>query len=599
MALFSVDGKRSIYQLLLLFLLLISTEGKAATSVNPFSRFVGKPYGTYHYALRDTLRKRYDSNSKPFVMSAIAQMRSLPDPLHDKQWQIESDFMKACYVRDYENGDSLAFVNEMERLAKVSLKAGNQVFYVRIVRRLFDFYKAFDLTNGISAARRLEKALLTVNSRQYPDLIDCQFRLGEYYYFFKDYKRAEKYFLNTVHHHYEPAIYPIFIHARNNLGAICQIYYHNLDASDHWIRSMATFRHEHHITDLADTYDAWMTGDLGHNQMLRGNYAAAIKMLRTSLKTMYKNKDYSYSHNAAVDIASSYSHLGRFREAWPYLELAEQCWKSRDDDLLFNRQHFFEAMSQYYIGMGNARLGVCYQDSAFAVRDQRDAHYNMNAFLQIEEQMNKLEYQQKERENKENYNRYVLMLAVAIFTTLVLAFCLTLYIQKRRAYRALVKKSQQWASLPPPDSDNRKVGKGIGHKRHASERKQPDDQTAGMVETPISSKYSSSLIGQIRNYVEESCCYLDADITLNDIARSVYSNRSYVSQAINANYPNFSTFINEYRIRRAVRVLSQNDNTSINDIMLDVGFKSRKTFYNAFKQFTGISPITFKKNMDK
>jgi hypothetical protein len=31
---------------------------------NPFLRFVGKPYGTYHYALRDTLRKRYDSKKQ-------------------------------------------------------------------------------------------------------------------------------------------------------------------------------------------------------------------------------------------------------------------------------------------------------------------------------------------------------------------------------------------------------------------------------------------------------------------------------------------------------------------------------------------------------
>jgi methylphosphotriester-DNA--protein-cysteine methyltransferase len=33
--------------------------------------------------------------------------------------------------------------------------------------------------------------------------------------------------------------------------------------------------------------------------------------------------------------------------------------------------------------------------------------------------------------------------------------------------------------------------------------------------------------------------------------------------------------------------------------MLDVGFKSRKTFYNAFKLFTGLSPITFKKNLER
>lgn len=587
--------KRSAIILMFFLFIFVNIKVKATAGVNPFSEFVGKPYGTYHYALRDTLRKRYDSNNRQFVMKTIEQMRSLPDPLHDKQWQLEASFMEACYKHDYLNGDSLSFVNEMERLAKASQNVGNQVFYVRIVRRLFDFYRAYDLTDGISAARRLEKVLHTVTSQQYPDVVDCQFRLGEYYYFFKDYERAEKYFLSTVHHRYEPAVYAIFIHARNNLGAIYQKYYHNLDASDRWIRSMATFRHEHHITEMANIYDAWMIGDLGYNQMLRDNYATAIKMMKTSLKTMYNEaKDYSYSYNTAVNIASSYCHLGMFNEAKPYLEIATVCWKNKDNIILFDRQSFFQAMSQYYIGTGNAKLGMCYQDSAFIARDKRDAHYNMNAFLMIEQQMNKVEYQQKEKENKDNYDRYILMLIVAIIIAIAFASSQILYIQKRRAYHALVKKSQQWASVPlnaAVENDE--------EESNDNDDKPQNDNAPAVNEVLMSSEQSSSLIERIRKYVEQSRCFLNPEISLNDISRAVYSNRSYVSQAINANYPNFSTFINEYRIQEAVRILSQDENAQLNEIMLDVGFKSRKTFYNAFKLFTGLSPITFKKNLER
>jgi AraC-like DNA-binding protein len=564
----------------------------AKQGANPFLRFVGKPYGTYHYALRDTLRKRYDSKNKRFVMSAIAQMKSLPDALHDKQWQLEADFMKACYMHDYVDGDSLAFVKEMKRLQRISLNAGNQVFYVRIVRRLFDFYKSYDLTDGISAARNLEKVLNTVTPEQYPDIVDCQFRLGEYYYFFKDYKRAEKYFLNTVNHRYEPAIYAIFIHARNNLGAICRTYYHDLNASDRWILSMASFRRRHHITEMADTYESWMIGDLGRNQMLRGNYVKAIGMLKRSLSGMMKSKEYSYSYNAAVYIALSYCRIGLFNEALPYLKVADYCWKKNDAEILYDRQDYFMAMSQYYFGTGKVIRGICYQDSSVEYRDQRDAHYNMNAFLQIEQQMSKMEYQQEKKRSEDNHNRFMLMLFVSIVVTIALISCIILYEQKRRAYSVLVKKNQQWASVPqkkPEEHDEEDL------KSHGNDRAEESPYDGVL---SINGEQNAKLIVIIKNYVQQSRCFLNPDVSLSDVARAVYSNRSYVSKAINADYANFNTFINEYRIQEAVRMISKNGDVALNDIMVDVGFRSRKTFYNAFKQFTGLSPVTFKNNLN-
>jgi YesN/AraC family two-component response regulator len=57
------------------------------------------------------------------------------------------------------------------------------------------------------------------------------------------------------------------------------------------------------------------------------------------------------------------------------------------------------------------------------------------------------------------------------------------------------------------------------------------------------------------------------------VARAVYSNRSYVSKAINADYANFNTFINEYRIQEAVRMISKNGDVALNDIMGGCGIQ--------------------------
>jgi AraC-like DNA-binding protein len=183
-------------------------------------------------------------------------------------------------------------------------------------------------------------------------------------------------------------------------------------------------------------------------------------------------------------------------------------------------------------------------------------------------------YRQKEKESNNFHRDYIIMIAVSAAIAFAATICLLLYIHERYAYHALLMKNNQKTPIPQNDTD-----------------KTADGSTASPEQSP-------ELIDRIRDYVERSRCYLNADITINDIAQAVYSNRSYVSQTINAHYSNFSTFINEYRIHEAVLELTQNPDMHLNDIMTDVGFKSRKTFYNSFKQFTDIPPTTFRKNRE-
>jgi len=60
----------------------------------------------------------------------------------------------------------------------------------------------------------------------------------------------------------------------------------------------------------------------------------------------------------------------------------------------------------------------------------------------------------------------------------------------------------------------------------------------------------------------------------------------------------FKTWLNEYRIKEAVRLLSDKDNPniSIETVAWDAGFNDRKTFHRIFKSTTGLSPTDFKKN---
>jgi AraC-like DNA-binding protein len=118
-------------------------------------------------------------------------------------------------------------------------------------------------------------------------------------------------------------------------------------------------------------------------------------------------------------------------------------------------------------------------------------------------------------------------------------------------------------------------------------------------------KYSSSLLSEEGNkllynslleLMEQEKVYLNNKLTIDEVAKKIMTNRSYLSQMINDNFKtNFNNFINEYRVKEAQRLLLENDanNYSIEGISLSVGFSSKSTFNSAFKKFTGIRPSEF------
>ncbi len=91
--------------------------------------------------------------------------------------------------------------------------------------------------------------------------------------------------------------------------------------------------------------------------------------------------------------------------------------------------------------------------------------------------------------------------------------------------------------------------------------------------------------------------YLEHDLTLQHLTDKLNSNSNYVSRVINERYGrNFSSLINELRVKEARRLLSEPENNplTIEAIAHKVGFNSIPSFNIAFKKFTGVSPSFFK-----
>lgn len=103
---------------------------------------------------------------------------------------------------------------------------------------------------------------------------------------------------------------------------------------------------------------------------------------------------------------------------------------------------------------------------------------------------------------------------------------------------------------------------------------------------------NDELICRILDYISEH--YLE-DITLSTLAEEFGYEYHYISRLLNKSYHiNFSDLVNEYRVDRAIALLtgekSDSEPMSIGRIAMESGFKSIRNFNYVFKHVTGVSP---------
>jgi len=101
---------------------------------------------------------------------------------------------------------------------------------------------------------------------------------------------------------------------------------------------------------------------------------------------------------------------------------------------------------------------------------------------------------------------------------------------------------------------------------------------------------------KIMTLFEDENIYINADLTLSDVAKKLQTNRNIVSSAINREFGmNFNDFVNNRRAQAVIQKLEEgkHKNTTLLGIALECGFNSKSTFNRAFKKRTGATPIQY------
>ena len=96
--------------------------------------------------------------------------------------------------------------------------------------------------------------------------------------------------------------------------------------------------------------------------------------------------------------------------------------------------------------------------------------------------------------------------------------------------------------------------------------------------------------------MEEKQPYLDPDITISRLSELLNVKVEFLSEVLNSRLSqNFFDFINKYRVEefKIQSILKANSHLSIMGIANNCGFKSKASFYRAFRKFEGMSPSAY------
>lgn len=116
------------------------------------------------------------------------------------------------------------------------------------------------------------------------------------------------------------------------------------------------------------------------------------------------------------------------------------------------------------------------------------------------------------------------------------------------------------------------------------------DENEEPVVIDVNPRYS--LIGDhFQNLIDKEHIYLTQGIRLEDVARTLGTNRTYVAEMIKRNYDTtFAALMNNLRIDEAKKLLVASPESKLEEIAYKSGFSTASTFTKAFKTATGLTP---------
>ncbi|PXV65913.1 helix-turn-helix protein [Dysgonomonas alginatilytica] len=432
---------------------------------------------------------------------------------------------------------------------------------------------------AFTIAIALEKRLSTVEESHYPDKRTSYFMLGEAYYLFRDFDKSISLLQKAITEK-PPRSFTdcASLNARKIIG-ICYANKGKMDISDYYFKSILKSKD---IVLNRPVQNAVALSNLGCNAMLKGEYDKAISLDLAVLPFLKQGDD--YGHIAGMYACQCQSYFSKNNFAQMGMVVDSILFYANKDQYNRNKRlkQAYSILAKYHVTTGDIEKVQEYNDSLVAIYKREETLFSSQYILQAQQEAGTKELQIRNEQIKAEHNRFVAGLILSIISILALSVIFYLYRRKQTAFRLLVEKNRQWAQQATDDV----IGK---------EQEEYSDKT--MIHHKPT-KEEMQIMEQIKTFILADKNYKNPDLTMELLASKLHINRKYISSAINkVTGKNFNTYINEYRIQEAIRILSSPEHNiiTIDGVAEMVGFNNRKSFYEYFKKITGLTPSHFRK----
>lgn len=521
----------------------------------------------------------------------VLKMRQIAKDYKSLALDREADYLQAVTLPENSKRRVDIKIAEMQRIANEASKRGDIILKLRSMEAIFDVcWRKTRYAQALRQGYIIDKELQNVSEDEYPGVGDAYFRIGRAFYFFKDYDKALPFLRKAT----RPAKYYFdrsSLQAKNAIGE----YYNSIgkvDSAEYYFRS-AYFSPQH--VKSKSLFDAIALSNIGQSLLLKKEYDNAIPYFDAGIKRMLLDTHYEFLTHAAIGLADCYLAKNNIKKAKLQIDSARLfIQKSENDDLY---QSFYPLMCRYYTKTNNIVLLSIYSDSTVLANKKQTEKYNGLHLLKAEQEIFELEKQVKNDElrlTEENYrSKQIFFFILLSVISIGLIIFIILYRKNKSKYISLVQKNQDWAQELVP------------YTSFEDEKKDIEDEHEKVCEEKIenvSSEEDRILMRKVYEVVIKEKIFKDLDLTLDSLSKKMDINRNYLSKAINRTTgKNFNTYINEHRVKEAIKLLSseKSDIISIDAIALEVGFNNRTSFYQSFKKITGLSPSDFRNNRVK
>ena len=584
------------------------------SSSNILLEKVGKPFAEYfdtYLMVMDSLMDK-DSISRAELVHLFKEAAETDDT---GEWELNYKIMKK-HVRFYEsrNGSyspstfykAEDFIEDLLLLAEQAEEKGFKFIKIRTLFDVAEVYRIFlrDYEHAFNYYLKIESEVENISSKELPIRFFIYREIANLYYRFREYKEAILYFRKILDDPYVLQNYnKRYYEAMNGLGLCYRYEYSDYDRSDSCFNK---------IIEMAELVEAdfgvWegiAKGEIGFNYFLRGDLDTALSWLIPAVEKITRFEDFRFLSSRAMNIADIYLKKKNLANAKKYIDIALDYHALT---LLPDKEsHYYDILTKYYSYTGDVQKAILYHDSTKLASKRETDNFGGLILRRVEQQLrasdNNLNEQKLKTEKIKSttYKLIAIIVSIALVIILISLGSTYLFIRRmRNAYRELVLHNQKWAGLNHAEKERDEL--------HESDFDMPTNKNISTYENENITETESFvhegnykiILEDIENLMSEKKLYKNANLTLDNLANETGYNRYYVSIAINRYLnKNFSTYVNEYRVKEAIRLISNPDfmEMKFEEISIASGFSDRTSLHRAFRKITGLSPGSFRNNI--